>query len=278
MADMIIDAHLHVFSDDLKKYPYHTQTPYIPDFPATAEDFGDLMRENGVSRAVLVQPSAYMYDHRYLTEVLKRYPGKFAGVCLVDPLAKDAPEQLEALVAQGYKGLRINPLARGDEWLDDPATYPLWEAADRLGVIISALILPQQLGKLETMVNRFPDVTVVIDHMGRAKGSDGFPYPSFQPVLQLSEYPNTYLKVSGIPVSSSQPYPYPDVLPMVEMAVEAYSPQRLMWATDYPWIMKQCGYRKCLDLVYKQMTYLSDSERAYLLGGTCKRLFFKDAE
>ena len=45
-------------------------------------------------------------------DVVRRYPGRFSSVVLVDPDQPDATEALERLVEGGASGLRLRPTAR----------------------------------------------------------------------------------------------------------------------------------------------------------------------
>ena len=78
---MIIDTHLHVWSDDFERYPFTEGRREIDG--ASVELLNQAMEEAGVDRAVIVQPIHYLYDNRYVIDCLCRFPGKFAGVGLV---------------------------------------------------------------------------------------------------------------------------------------------------------------------------------------------------
>ena len=124
---MIIDTHLHVWSDDFSRYPFADGSQAAEGAPV--ELLNETMAEAGVDKAVIVQPIYYRYDNRYTAECLRRFPGKFAAIGLVDRQAPDAPDQLERLVREeGFGGLRIH-LGR----VDDPAEWaapdqdPIWQ-------------------------------------------------------------------------------------------------------------------------------------------------------
>ena len=93
---MIIDTHLHVWSDDFSRYPLAEGRQAGEAAPA--ELLNETMAEAGVDKAVIVQPIYYLYDNRYVAECLRRFPGKFAAIGLVNRHAPDAPDQLERLV------------------------------------------------------------------------------------------------------------------------------------------------------------------------------------
>ena len=71
-----VDCHAHVFKRGL---PLADVRRYAPDYYATPEDYIKVLDANGVSHAVLVQPSFLGTDNHYLLDVLRRYP-RFRGI------------------------------------------------------------------------------------------------------------------------------------------------------------------------------------------------------
>jgi len=228
------------------------------------------MEAAGVDKAVLVQPSNYAYDNSYLADCLQRYPGRFAGVALLDPLDPQAPQLLEHLYLQdGIQGMRLYPIRDlRSTWLNDPITFPLWEKAGELGLPFICFIAPQQVPMLEVMLARFPEVKVVIDHMGRPNACEAPPYPLYQAVVRAGFYPNAYVKVSGLRGASQEDYPYRDAFKFVRMLYGSFGPERMMWATDFPHILKQPGYQKILELVRREIPFFTSEDREWILGKT----------
>ena len=75
---MIIDSHLHVWSDDIQRYPFAGGK--VVDEAGSAELLLETMAAHGVEKAAIVQPIHYLYDNRYVADTLKKYPGKFAAI------------------------------------------------------------------------------------------------------------------------------------------------------------------------------------------------------
>lgn len=135
---MIVDTHVHVVSDDRKKYPQIKDTEHAgsaptvadigqPEWPAlTVETLLSTMDECGIDRALLVQTYfTYHFDNSYMIDAALAHPKRFLSVCVIDQLAKDAPDLLTELVEKrGVRGLRMMG-ARGKGVLGDPRTFPL---------------------------------------------------------------------------------------------------------------------------------------------------------
>jgi L-fuconolactonase len=261
---MIIDTHLHVWSDDCATYPFADGRTGIN--PAPVELLNETMAAAGVDKAVIVQPIHYLYDNSYVASCLRRFPGKFAAVGLVDRQAPDAPDQLERLVKEdGFGGLRIH-LSRPDdpaEWAA-PDQDPIWQRAQDLGVgFIShgpAALLPA----LEPIIARFPEVPLVLDHIGGAPTDEEPPFPLLSNVLNLARYPRVYVKFTPQNHKSKMPFPHQDTFAAFRRIYDAYGPQRLMWGTNFPGVLKGGGYGPALELFQTHMDFLTDEDKEWL--------------
>jgi predicted TIM-barrel fold metal-dependent hydrolase len=236
------------------------------------------MAAAGVKRAVCVQPSAYGYDHRYLCDSLRAYPKQLAGAGLVDPARPDAADELTRLVRTlGLRGIRLNPLAnRQDGGRAHIACEPIWRRAAEFNAVLGFLIGSEQLAALRPWVERYPNAPVVIDHLARMPPEQAPNGPLLRDLLALAAFPNVTVKLSGIPVVSRLPYPHEDMHGVLRAVYDAFGPDRLMWATDFPWILKQGGYDECLALA-RDLPWLSAADRRAILGGTALRVWFGEA-
>jgi predicted TIM-barrel fold metal-dependent hydrolase len=272
----IIDAHLHVWVTDDPKYPIDGTLMAPPKASAPVELLFEHMKANGIERAVLVQPSHYAYDNRYLADCLDRYPGVLAGVALVDPVPADAPDRLRHWIEdRGIRGVRLHPhrTVEADAWLYNGTADPFWETAVGLDIPVCFLMVPSNAAAIRRAVERFPDATIVIDHFGSPDKGEGTLEENFRTVAQLAEHPRAYCKVSGFPVASKTDYPHEDTHILAEIALDAFGPQRLMWGTDFPHIIRRCGYDRCLALT-RDLLGLSDADREWILGRTARTLWF----
>src|SRR5438552_1390668 len=89
------------------------------------------MDANGVERAVLTQ-LRWQTNNEYQMECVRRYPGRFASVVIVDEGRPDAIQTLERLAAEWASGVRFRPNTRS--FGDDPLA--IWRAAERLGLSV----------------------------------------------------------------------------------------------------------------------------------------------
>ena len=94
----------------------------------------DEMNRNGVDKAVLTQFFG-VYDNSYMIDCMRRFPGRFSVIALVDVARTDALQQLEELANQGVESLRLNVNMRS------PGSDPLaiWFKAADLGMSVSSM-------------------------------------------------------------------------------------------------------------------------------------------
>ena len=267
---MIIDSHLHVWSDDSDRYPFSPEIGPGPTQPGSVELLLETMAGVGVDRACLVQSIHYLYDNSYTADCLRRFPGRFAGVALVDRTAPDAAARLEQLVGErGFSGFRIH-LTRPEDPAEWAAAdqYPVWETAARLGACVQAFGPAQAQLAIEPMIAHFPSVRVVLDHNGGAPVEEAPPSAGLDAVLSLARYDNVYLKLTPQAARATDAYPFAGQHASYQALLRAYGPRRLMWGTDFPHILADIGYRRGLELFRDHMPFLTDSDKEWLLGGT----------
>jgi len=266
---MDVDGHVHVWSDDAGRYPWrpiHGAEP--PTIAGSAESVLGVLAANGVDVAVAVQPRAYGDDHAYLLDARRHHPERIVAVAALDPRDPTAPSALEVLVADGVRGLRLDPIGWGTRPLVDGTARPLWDRAARLGLAIELMILPDQLPALRPYAERTPGTTVVIEHAARYGAA---PDESLDSLLDLADLPNVFVKVSALSSISSEPPPHRDLWPLLERLFVEFGATRLMWGSDMPWIGAD-AYGPAMDTI-RALPFLDNAGRGWLLGGTASRAF-----
>ncbi len=267
----IIDPHVHVWKHD-PRYPWAKETRNPPEKDATPEMLLELMRANGVARTVIIQVIYYRWDNSYAADVLRQYPQYFRGVARVDPESPGAPDDLSKLVEeQGFQGVRLSPSedATGD-WMRGPLMPPLWKRCQELKASMNILTGTARLPDVAVLAEKFPDLTVVIDHMADCPADRP---DELKKLLALARYPKVFVKVSHTWSVSKQPYPYPDAQAQVKKLYDAFGPQRLMWGTDWPMVEAHCTYAQALAMVRNEMKFLNDEDRSWMLGRTVERVW-----
>jgi len=280
---VLIETHVHLFSDDPARFPV-SEASYKPR-PNPVEQFVKFAQEAKIEHAVIVHPEPYQDDHRYLEYCFSKEPTKgfFKGTCLFDPIDPATPKRMQTLVKDNpgrIVALRIHemhqpgtPSAKGgpikDRDLEDPQMTRTLKAAHELGLAIQFHFIPHYAAQIGRLVANFKEMPVVLDHLARA--GQGTP-AEYDDVLRLSKLPRVYMKYSGtgVTASSKQQYPYADAKPTVKRAYEAFGADRIVWGELGNTL---AAFEKASALLDTMFDYASESDRAKIRGKTAKKLF-----
>ena len=179
-----VDAHQHFWRLARGDYGWLTPAkgPIYRDFgPA---DLTPLLARAGIDATVLVQAAPTVDETRFLLELARTTP-VVAGVVGWAPLdAPDAPDVVAALAREpALKGLRpmLHDIPDVD-WMLRPEVAPGLRAIAAADLTFDALVRPPHLPNLRRLLERHPDLRVVIDHgakpeIGRGRaGAVGDPH------------------------------------------------------------------------------------------------------
>ena len=172
----------------------------------------------------------------------------------------------------------VNGNHGGDDWLTSRAHHRVWKKAAELGSVFNFFIHTDQLPRLEKMVQRYPTVPTVIDHLSQIDLGVDDPLPDLKKLLALARYPNVAVKVSDLTsVSKSGKYPFPDAYPWVKRVYDAFGPDRLLWGTGYPGAVRADFQRptveKELELIRQHVPFFTPQDRAKILGLNAARIW-----
>ncbi len=273
-----IDAHVHVWTPDTARYPLAVGfkvSDMAPKSFTPAELFAYTMPA-GVTRIVLIQMSYYQYDNRYMLDAIAAHPGVFSGVGIVDHHAADVAATMKTLAKQGVRGFRIH--ARGDDaakWVNDEGMATLWKTARQQGLAVCPLINPSDLPHIDALCVKFPGTRVVIDHFARIGVSGTIEEQWLDALCKLARFKDVHVKTSAFYALGKKQAPYEDLIPMIRRVVDAFSPSRLMWASDCPFqVDAPHNYADSIALIRDRIGFLSQSDKTQMLRGTAERVFF----
>jgi L-fuconolactonase len=224
----------------------------------------------------LVRSSFYQahgWDNSYVVDSARQHPGRVAAVCGIDTLAPDAEDRLAYWVGErGAAGVRLVAANRqgGMEWLQVPA---VWEQAVRLRVPVCVFWAFGQYAAgvpaLRAMLERFPDVPVILDHAGNPPWEAGPPAYGLGPLLALAPL-NLHLKLSAINLQRLAAAGVPAGA-VIQSLGERFGAQRLLWGSDLPHTPGPLG--AMLAAMRAAITALPAADQEQILAGTALRLY-----
>jgi L-fuconolactonase len=82
----------------------------------------------------------------------------------------------------------------------------------------------------------------------------------------LAKYPNVSVKLSSVPLISTESYPFRDVTPHIHRLFDAYGPQRCHWGTDVTNSFARATYRQRVTQFTEELTFLSEDDKDWIMG------------
>jgi len=227
-----VDCHAHVI--DPANFPYGKEVAYKPTGQevGTTAQFVEVMKCHGVRHALLVQPnSGYGSDNSCMLDAIAKGEGRFKGIAIVD-LDVEAPA-LKELQSRGVIGVAVNPTFHGNDYYRR-ADGLIKRLAD-LDMFLNLQVENDQFLMFAPWIERIP-VKVLIDHTGRPTPGAGLDQPAFAAILRLAKTGRVNVKISGYLKFARTPYPFEDCWPYVRAIVAAFTLDRCMWASDWPFL------------------------------------------
>jgi predicted TIM-barrel fold metal-dependent hydrolase len=285
----VVDAHLHLFKAISDGYPrdiFEGMTP--PEREELAEEFVAAMDTSGVDRAIIVPLSPH---DRYLGELLEAYKGRFAGVGVFDFEVADPVADLERRIESiGIQGMRLYGLdAEPGTDPESIAVFPMLEAMRDNNIKVWFYGHPEQLKILDGAMTLLPGLKVVMNHMAFCPDMhmelriDEYRRPRFDMTLPPASLPlveeiavrqpDLFVHFSGQYAFTGESYPYKDLQDVAERIYRAFGADRMLMASDWPWIRENPGYPEVLALVDSYLPDLTPAEREAIRGGTAMSLF-----
>ena len=199
------------------------------------------------------------------------YPGTFAIVGALDSTRPDIPARMKADRARHITGYRIKPNGN-PRWLEQPGLREMWRIGATEKIAMCPLIDPKYVSTLEPMCKKFPDTPVVIDHSARIDTKHS---KELDNLCNLAKNRNVYVKISAFYAFGAKKPPYLEQLPRINRLLDAYGPERLMWASDCPYQLEPPHtYAASISLVRDRLKGLSNKDREHLLRTTAEKVFF----
>ncbi len=287
-----IDAHVHVFAKDSAEFPRQTTPVYPAEREETAEKLLGEMEKYQIEQAVLVQiGGTSLEQHKYLLHCLKTYPKQFLGIGLV-PVETPRPEEHMAKLAEGTGviGFRLSTIGGPRDIFAKMdvrkfQSYRIWKYAAEQDYVL--WLYPRSIDAhlLPYLIQEFPQVRVALNHLGMCPGKGKFRWDehgrprievtsynlAMHTTYRLARFENVTVHLSGQYAFSKEDFPYQELSGWHRSLLTDFGAKRLMWATDFPWILEHPGYGELTTVIEQLLPNLSESELADIMGGNAKR-------
>lgn len=274
---LMVDSQIHLWPANTPERPWSAgAAPQLPE-PFTIERVIPMLDEAGVDRVVIVPPTLEGERLDYAQEAVRRYPGRFAIMARIPLNKPDRAQGFPTLRDQpGVLGVRLNFVGHQAAWLTDGTADWFWPAAEKANLPVMFLT-SGQTSLFAGIAERHPQLTLILDHMGVGAGLR--PHPDASGVVRdnlvseaiaqaaaLAKYPNVSVKLSSVPLVSTEGYPFRDTFPYIRRLFDAYGPQRCHWGTDVTNSLSRATYRQRVTQFTEELPFLSEDDKDWIMG------------
>ncbi|MER5437391.1 amidohydrolase family protein [Streptomyces sp. NPDC002790] len=275
-APGIVDAHHHVWDLSVRDQDWITGPELAPIRRTfTLDDLAPELRAAGVDATVLVQTVTVAEETPELLALADRseiVEGVVGWTDLTRPDAREALERLRELPGGRHLvGIRHQVQGEPDpEWLLRPDVRRGLAAVADAGLVYDLVVLPHQLPACAKAAAENPELSFVLDHLGKPPIASGGLAPWRDDIRALAALPNTVCKLSGM-VTEADPsgWTVEDLRPYADAVIDAFGPARVMFGSDWPVCTLAATYRQVIDTA-KELVGGADP---HVLGETARRVY-----
>jgi len=267
---MRIDSHHHIWDLSVRDQEWITgdaMQPIHRNF--SIADLEDASTSSRIDKSILVQT---VTDYAETPELLAIAQSEQLVGAVVGWLKIDAPSAIEHLHkyldlpgAEYLKGIRDIAQDHPDSnYLAKPETISNVRKLGELGITYDLLTKIPELPAAIKLVRACPDVQFVMDHISKPRIAKQEVEPWKTLISELATFPNVLCKVSGLVTEANwNEWQVKDFKPYVDHVIEIFTPQRLMFGSDWPVANLGGTYAEIVELAEALTSGFSQSEGDY---------------
>jgi L-fuconolactonase len=272
---MRIDAHQHFWHPARGDYFWMTPELSTLNRPFGPADLAPLLAAARIDRTILVQAAPTVAETEYLLGIADATPFVAGIVGWIDFEDATSARELDRLARHPrFKGVRpmIQDLPDLD-WMLRPEIDWAYRALAAHGLAFDALLHPQHLSRLLRLIERHPDLRIVIDHGAKPRIRDRQFEAWARDIERVARNSAVSCKLSGLVTEAAPQWGEVDLAPYVAHLLAIFGPERLIFGSDWPVATLASSYQRWLDTATSLTAHLSAAEQALIFGGNATRFY-----
>jgi L-fuconolactonase len=271
---MIIDSHQHFWRYDPAEFGWISDEMAAIRRDFSAEDSRAEIAKHHVDTVIAVQARQNLEETQQLLALAKR-TDFIRGVVGWLPLASPQVDEVLAKLADSSNLVGARHVLQGESdafFGRDEFNQGLRELT-RHNLTYDLLVTERQLPVTIALVDRHATQTFVIDHLAKPDIS-GPPSANWKRgMLELARRENVACKISGGITEADLKWTPQRIIPLFDVALEAFGPARLLFGSNWP-VSEACGgFAMWMQTVRQWAAKLSANEQAQIFGETASRVY-----
>jgi L-fuconolactonase len=241
-----------------------------------ADDLAQAAHSSAVSAAIAVQACQTLDETQWLLDIAAKSPlvrGVVGWAPLCSTGVSSTLEQLSP--TSHFKGVRHFVQDEPDDHfiLRDDFNRGVAQLK-QFGLVYDILIFERHLPQAIEFVDRHPQQVFVLDHIAKPRIKENILEPWAGRVRELARRENVYCKISGMVTEASwTSWTVQQLRSYVDVVLDAFGPQRLMFGSDWPVLNLAGTYSGWVDAYRSFIADLSSDEQERISSGTAKCVY-----
>ena len=266
-----VDAHHHFWRFNRREYDWIDDTMSRIQRDFLPRDLRKEIDAAGIDGVVTVQARQTTEETEWLLQLADEHPF-IRGVVGWVPLVHDDVAETLAPYAEHPKLKAVRHVVQGepdDDFILRSDFNRGIDALEPLDLVYDILIFERHLPQTIEFVDRHPTQRFVLDHIAKPRIAEEILEPWKRNLTELARRENVTCKLSGL-VTEADPgnWTPAQLTPYMEVVLEAFGPDRVMFGSDWPVCLLGCGYEQWCALVRDTVAELSETERDAIFGKT----------
>ncbi len=263
----IVDTHLHLWDPDSIAYPWLADVPFL-NRAYLIDEYKKACGPVNVEKMVFVQAEAdftqYREEVEWVSRVAQEDP-RIEGIVAWAPLEKgDVVDSDLAVLSQNplLRGIRrIIQFEEDIEFCLRPDFVRGVQLLPSHNLTFDICINHRQMANAIKMVEQCPDVTFVLDHIGKPDIKNQVFEPWKSEFKILSRFPNVWCKISGLVTEADmENWTCDGLKPYIDHVVECFGFERTMYGGDWPVALQATEYPRWVETLELAVSGCSDAE------------------
>ncbi|MFS4417795.1 amidohydrolase family protein [Maribacter sp. 2307ULW6-5] len=265
---MRIDAHQHFWRYDATRHAWidDRMARIRKDFlPAHLEP---LLSQCQMDGCIAVQAESSEAETEFLLRLAQDHPSIKGVVGWVDLCDARVGERLGEYAKNPiFKGVRHILQEEEPSFMQQQAFKKGLAQLGPLDLTYDLLVYPRHLEPCTALVREFPAQAFVLDHLGKPGHGNASFKEWERNIRSLAQSKNVYCKLSGMVTEAHWEHWKPsDLHPFMDVVLEAFGPQRLMFGSDWPVCLLAAEYKAVLAIVEDYLHQLETPQQRAIMG------------
>jgi L-fuconolactonase len=278
---MRIDAHQHFWIYSPQEYGWIDDSMDAIRRNFLPEDLVPELQQNGYAGSVAVQARQTLDETRHLLSLADQDERILGVVGWVDLCSREVRSQLSKFSDHSkFVGVRHIVQSEPDERFLLREDFKRGIAAlEEFDLAYDILIYTKHLPVAAEFVEKFPRQRFVLDHMAKPPIKAGQIERWADGVRRLAQFPKVLCKLSGLVTEADwHNWKTEQIVPYLDIAFEAFGPERLMIGSDWPVCLVAASYTTAMNVVQNWIRQFRLETQEAILGQNAQRFWKLPAE